>query len=187
MSIEINHNVPGETDRVVGVGVTVNAAGSFNRPADTNVYAVGDLIADVTTTSPQPNPIQLPVGRVNGGSGMIRALRLKVNDTAWKGATIRVHLFRDLPTLGVGDNGTLNSSETYSMTESAYMGYDDGALSQQFSHPVVKGFGVRSIGSEWNFDCGANTKNIYAVLEARSAVTPGSAKTFTLVAETLQN
>jgi hypothetical protein len=172
---------------IAGVGISANAAGTITRPADTNAYAIGDLIADVTTTSPQPSAIALPVGRVNGGSGMIRALRLKVNDTAFKNATIRAHLFRDLPTFGVGDNGAFNASETYQATESAYMGYVDITLSQQFSDPAVKGFGVRSIGSEWNFDCGAGTKNIFAVLEARSAVTPGSGKIFTLVAEVLQN
>jgi hypothetical protein len=118
---------------------------------------------------------------------MMRSLRLKVNDTAWKGATVRVHLFRDSPTVTVGDNGALNTSETYAFTESNYMGYCDIALPQQTSDGYVKGFGVRSIGGEWNFDAAAGSQNIYVLLEARTGVTPGSAKTFALVAETLQN
>lgn len=167
-------------------GVSLNASGSVQRPADTTAYAVGDLIAN-NTVAGSVTPIALPVARIVGGTGMVRSLRLKVNDSAWKAATIRVHLFRDSPTVAVGDNGALNVSETYAFTESNYMGYVDVAMPQQTSDGYVKGFGVRSIGGEWNFDAAPASQNIYALLEARTAVTPGSAKTFSLVAETLQN
>jgi predicted ATP-grasp superfamily ATP-dependent carboligase len=127
------------------------------------------------------------VGRVNGGSGMIRALRLKIDGTGFKNGTVRVHLFRDTPVVTVGDNGVLNSAETYAFTEAAYMGYCDVVLAQQTSDGYVKGFGVRPIGGEWNFDCPAGVNYINALLEARTAATPAASRTFTLVAETLQN
>jgi hypothetical protein len=184
--MEISHGVPGDTDRVVGIGLAANVSGSTTRPNDTATYASGDLIAN-STTAGSVVPIALTVGRANGATGMIRALRLKVNDAAWKGATIRAHLFRDSPVVTVGDNGAFNASEVYACNEAAYMGYVDITLSQQFNDPMVKGFGARQVGSEWNFDCAAASQNIYALLEARSAITPAASKVFTLLAETLQN
>jgi hypothetical protein len=171
---------------IIAAGLFAAVGGTVTRPADTAAYAVGDLIAN-NTVAASVVPIALPAAREADRTGMVRALRLKVNDTAWKAGVVRVHLFRDSPTVAVGDNGVLNASETYAFTESNYMGYCDITLSQQTSDGYVKGFGVRSVGAEWNFDPAPGTVNIFALLEARTAVTPGSAKIFSLVAEVLRN
>lgn len=147
---------------------------SITRPADTNIYAIGDLIANNTTAgSVTPMAITAP----GDGACVLNRVRLKVNDTAWKAGVIRVHLFRTLPTVTVGDNGALNASETYAFTESDYLGYVDVTLSVQTSDGFAKGFAA------WQVVFDSDGYAIYALLEARTAVTPGSAKIFTLVPE----
>lgn len=149
------------------------AGATFNRPADTAIYAIGDLIAN-NTSAGSVVPMAVTT-RSNGG--ILNRVRVKVNDTAWKAGTIRVHLFKDLPTVAVGDNGALNASETYQFTESNYLGYVDVTLSQQTSDGYAKGFAT------WQVIFDVSGFGLYALLEARTAVTPGSAKTFTLALE----
>jgi hypothetical protein len=157
------------------------ASANFTRPADTNAYAVGDLIAN-STTAGSVVPLSLAVSRASDKTGMVRRLRLKTNDTAWANATVRVHLFKNTPTLSVGDNAVFSGGTT----ESEYLGYADITLDRHFSD-AEKGTGIPATGSEWNFEPSAGTQTIFALLEARSAITPGSAKVWTLAAETHQN
>jgi hypothetical protein len=161
-------------------GKTIIAGASVTRPADTSAYAIGDLIAN-STTAGSVTPLALAAARVAQGTGMIRRARLKVNDAAWANAIVRVHFYRDSPACAAGDNGA------WSTTESNYLGACDVTLDKSFSDPFVKGTGVPAAGSEINFDCAASSQNVYALLEARSAVTPGSAKVFSLVVEVLAN
>ena len=158
-------------------GKTIIAGASLTRPSDTNAYAVGDLIGN-STTAGSVSPMALAVGRIAQGTGMIRRARLKVNDTAWANATVRAHFYKNSPTAANGDNSP------WSTTESEYR---DMVLDKSFSDPFVKGIGVPAAGSEINFDCAADSQGIYALLEARTAVTPGSAKTFGLTVEALAN
>lgn len=161
-------------------GTIIIASGNFTRPANTTGYTNGQVIAN-SVTAGSCVPITLAVARINNASFMIRKLRLKVNDTAWLNATVRVHLYKNSPTYSNGDGGT------WLTTESAHIGYADILLNLQFSDPVVKGIGVPSFGSEWNDTPSSGTQNIFAVLETLSAVTPASASIWTLVAETHQN
>jgi hypothetical protein len=172
----------------VGGAIAV-ATASFQRPADTLAYAVGDAILDSTTAATvnantaagSAGIMRLHVARATDKTGMIRRLRLKTNDTAFAAATVRVHLFRDRPTVTNGDNGPFLTSE------SNYIGYADVVLDRHFSD-AEKGLGVPAIGSEWNFDPAPGTDYIHATLETRTAITtPGSAKTWTLAAEAHQN
>jgi hypothetical protein len=161
-------------------GHIATATATMTRPADTTAYVSGDLIAN-STTAGSVAPLTLAVARAANKSGAIRRLRLKVNDTAWLNASVRVHLYRQSPTVANGDNGAFSS------TESNHIGYSDITLDRQFSDPCVKGIGIPAIGSEFNFEPDAGTANIYALLECRSAVTPAASKTFTLTLEAYQN
>jgi hypothetical protein len=177
---------PGSGGAVSGYTAIVGA--SFSRPADTAAYAIGDALLDSTVaatvnanvTAGTAGIMQLHVARSTDKTGMVRRLRLKTNDAAFAGATIRVHLYKDRPTVTNGDNGA------FLTTESNYLGYADIVLDRHFSD-AEKGFGTPAIGNEWNFDPSSGTDYIYAILETRTAVTPGSAKVWTLVAEVLQN
>lgn len=159
---------------------------AFARPNDTTAYAVGDLIAN-STAAGSVVPLTLAVARSADKSAMIRKLHLKVDGTAWMNATIRVHLFRNQPVPTVGDNGVFNASGVLATTEASYLGYTDVPIIAQFTDPFVKGFGTPTFGSEWNVEPKVTTANVYALLEARTAVTPAALKNFTLTAEVHQN
>jgi hypothetical protein len=161
-------------------GHIATATATLTRPADITAYAAGDLIAN-SATAGSVVPLTLAVARAAGKSGAIRRLRLKVNDTAWLNAIVRVHLYRQSPAVANGDNGALSS------TESDHIGYSDITLDRQFSDSCVKGIGVPAVGSEFNFEPDPGTANIYALLECRGAVTPAASKTFALTVEAYQN
>jgi hypothetical protein len=147
---------------------------ALTRPADTTAYSVGDLIAN-STVAGSVVPLSLSTAK----AGVVSRVRLKVNDTAWKAGVIRCHFFKAQPTVGVGDNGALNAAETYAFTESEYLGYVDVTLAQQTSDGVVKGFAAFAC----IFDVLSGNTGIFALLEARTAVTPGSGKIFTVAIE----
>ena len=154
-------------------------SGSFVRPANVLAYAVGSLVAN-SVTAASVVPVYVPVARINGASFTARRVHIKTNDQAWANATIRAHIYLNSPTFANGDGGT------WLTTESEYLGYTDVTLDRVFSDSV-KGFGVPSVGSEWNGISATGTQNVFVVLESRSAVTQGSATTFTVTAEVFQN
>jgi hypothetical protein len=127
-------------------------------------------------------PLSFTVARATGLTGWIRRVGVKVNDTAWLNATVRVHFYENSPTSAAGDLAA------WSSTESGYKGYVDVILSEQFSDPCVKGFGAPSVGSDIGFVAGGGSQVIYAILSSQSAVaSPAAGKTFTVTLETVQN
>lgn len=180
--------MPGPYDDIAISGFSSVVGATFNRPADTAAYVSGDVIGDNTvaaTMNANVTPgsaglMVLPLARSAGKTGMIRRVRVKTNDTAFAAKNVRVHFFKDRPTLTNGDNGA------FLTTESNYLGYCDVLLDRHFSDQE-KGIGVPSTGSEINFDAAAGSVNIYALIECRDAVTPGSAKTWAVAVETLRD
>lgn len=165
---------------ITATGLATITGGTFTRPADTNAYAVGDIIAN-SVTAGSCLPITVPAGYFQASVGQLRRARLKVNDSAWLNAQIFVHMFKNAPTYANGDNAAFAAG----LTESNYLGAFDVTLDRSFSDPMVKGIGVPRVGSEMNFDCAAGSVNLYAVLETRTVITPGSGKIFTLTVEAL--
>jgi hypothetical protein len=169
-------------------GAIIIAGASFSRPANTTAYPVGALILDATSaatvnanTASTAGIMRLHVGRAVDKTGMVRRLRLKTNDAAFANATVRVHLYKDRPTVSNGDGAA------WLTTESNYLGYSDITLDRHFTD-AEKGIGIPAWGSEWNFDPSSGTDYIHALLETRTAIaSPGSAKTWTLAAEAHQN
>lgn len=161
-----------------GAGLFAAVGGTLVRPSNTTAYASGKIIAQ-STVAGSCSAILIAASRANDATGMIRRLRLKVNDAAWVAATVRVHLFKDAPTFTNGDGGNFAAG----LTESNYLGYLDVLLDQSFSDPFAKGFA----SGEINYEPSLGTPNIFAVFEARSAVTPAASKTFSLTAEVLRN
>lgn len=171
----------------VVVGRSAVVGNTVTRPADTATYAVGDLIAN-STTAGSVVPLAIPVSRSNDATVVLRGIRVKVNDTAWKNSTIRVHLFKDQPTVAVGDNGVLNASETYAFSESNYLGSVDVSLLKQTNDGYAKGSARLTDGTLAEvIDPSTGTINIYGLLETRTAVTPGSGKVFSLVVEVIRD
>lgn len=164
---------------VMDTGVIDRIVASFSRPADTTAYASGDLVAN-STTAGSVVPMTFSVGRVSGGAGMIRRVRLRKTGTSTTNAAFRLHLYRTSPTPSNGDNGAwlTNQAANYiaAIDITVGMAFTDGA----------SGNGVPNVGSEINFKLASGT-DIYGLLEARGAYTPASGETFTIEIEVLQS
>lgn len=154
------------------------SAPTFTRPADTTAYALGDLVAN-STTAGSVVPLVFLVDRVDGGSCLIRRLRLRKSGTGVTNAQFRLHLYSSSPVPVNGDNAA------WSTPVAGYLGAFDVTIDRAFSDGAA-GNGVPVNGSEIMAAVGGNG-NVYGLLEARAAYTPGNAETFTATLECLQN
>lgn len=161
------------------VGFSLNAGATFTTPAGVSAYASGQLIAN-SATAGSVTPLSFIVGRSNGGTGMIRRVRVKTPDTGFAGKVVTVAFYRDSPTPTNGDHAA------WLTTESNYIGSVSVTLDQHFSD-FEKGIGAPTVGTEINFDCGAAVQTIYGLVVAGGAITPQGAKTMTVVVEVLAN
>lgn len=163
-------------------GNSAVVGGSLQRPADTLAYAVGDIVAQ-STSAAACSAVAVAASRDLDTTGVLRRCRVKVNDIAWFNANLYIHMFKDAPTFSSGDNAAFAAA----LTESNYLGAFTVTLDQKFSGSIVKGIGAPLNGSEIIFDPSAGTKNVFFVIETRTAVTPGSAKTFTAAFEVFRD
>jgi hypothetical protein len=151
---------------------------NFTRPANTTQYAVGNLVAN-STTAGSVTPLSWTAARVAQESFSILRARIITSSTTTNGI-FRLHLFSASPTCANGDNGA------YSVSGSAgYLGDIDVSVSQAFTDGAF-GVGVSNVGPAIQSALASGTL-IYGLLEARSAYTPTSAETFTVILEILQN
>lgn len=164
-------------------GIADVPSGSVTRPADTAVYATGDLIANATAAGSMA-PIAIAAARVNGGTGVIRKVRLSTSNAAWANNTVRVHLFRGAPTSSVGDNGVFSGN--IAGIAAVPLGYADVTFDRAFSDGAA-GEGAINVGADTTFKAAGGTTNIYALLEVRGAYAPASGQTFTVALEVLQD
>lgn len=163
---------------VTAGGFTAVPAASFNRPADTTAYAVGDLVAN-TTTAGSVVPLSLTIARTLGGSGIIRRVRIRKTGTSLTNASFRVHFFSSWPTVANGDNGVFSSSGSAS-----YFGSADVSMTQTFTDGA---FGSTDSGfSDIQFNL-TSSQLIYALVEARGAYTPANGELFTVSVEVIQD
>jgi hypothetical protein len=160
-------------------GNTVVATANFTRPADTNAYAVGDLVAN-STTAGSVLPMSLIVARKNAGTGRVLRARLAKTSASLTNASFRVHLFKTAPATTPGDNAAFAAA--VSGVAAVYLGYVDVTMDVAFTDGA-KGFGALASGPCISFDAPAGVMTMAALIEARAAYTPGSAETFTLALE----
>jgi len=180
-------NSHGEAVGIVGSYTTIISA-NFTRPADTSVYASGDLVAN-STTAASVVPMSFTVSRYNDGSGMIRRVILKKSGTTATLASFRLHLYRSDPSTSSGilngDNGV------WSTNFSNWLGDVDLDMTAATNGRAFRDSDVAEnspgVGSELNFIPSAGTQTIYGLLEARAAYVPASAEVFTVYLEVLQN
>lgn len=158
-------------------GKLVVASANFTRPANTDPYASGDIVAN-SVTAGSVTPMSFSVARVSGGSGMVRRARLRKTDTSTTNAAFRLHLYSGSPGASNGDGAAWLTSL------SGYMGSIDITADKVFTANAA-GQGVPGVGVEMSFV--ATALVIYGLLEARAAYTPASAEVFTLELEVIQN
>lgn len=159
-------------------GLTVVSAASFTRPADTTAYSIGDLVANSTSPA-SVVALSIPVTRVNAGSCIIRKIQLYKSSNTLTGANFRIHLFNTVPVMSVGDNAQIILPQIQN-----YIGRCDITLDQAFSNGAWGSSDITFSDQHVNLPSG---KNIYALIEVRSAYTPTSAEVFTLSLEVIQD
>jgi hypothetical protein len=154
---------------------TVINSNTTTRPADTNVYASGDLVANSTTAgSVTPFSFTNAV-RVAAGAGEIQAVRLYKSGTSLTNANFRVHFYIATVVPSNGDNGVW-------LTPMAnYVGSFDVTCDKAFTDGA-EGAGLPTVGMVRRFQLASGT-TLYALLEARGTYTPTSGETFTIRAE----
>ena len=157
----------------------VRISTNFTRPTATTPYSPGDLVANDTTAG-SVAPMVLSVGRISGGSGMIRRARLRKSGTSITNAVFRLHLYRTLPTVTNGDNGVWLTNQA-----AGYVGSIDIICDKAFSDGA-SGNGAAPIGSEINFQLQSGT-DLYGLVEARAAYTPTASEVFTFELEVVQD
>ncbi len=160
-------------------GSTAIVSANFTRPADTSVYAIGDLIAN-STTAGSVVPMSFDIARINDGPLSIRAARIEKTGTSITNAAARVHLYRTSPTVTNGDNGVWLS------TKSGYLGALDVVIDKAFSDGA-KGRGVPTTGAEIIALPTSGAKTIFGLLEARNTYTPGNAEVWTVELEAFRD
>jgi hypothetical protein len=158
---------------VGGRGVSV--AVEFVRPADTNAYAVNDVVSD--STSATTVQALANFARVNGGTGYVTGARL-TTDKKSVTARFRVHLFNASNPTVAADNVAMK--RLYA-DESKYLGsFDLPAMST----PADTTNSTDSVAADLTirvpFVAGGATRSIYYVLETLDAFTPASGQKFTL-------
>jgi hypothetical protein len=165
---------------VAAAGITTNPTATFTRPSDTTAYASGDLVAN-STTAGSVVPMTFTVGRVSGGSFMLRRCKLATSSTSTTSASFRLHLFRAAPaTVTNGDNGAFSVSGV-----ADYIGAFDITVDRAFTDGAA-GVGLPVVGTEMSVKLASGT-TIRGLLEARAAYTPTSAGTFTVTLDDLQD
>ena len=162
-------------------GYLENPTSTLTRPADANIYAALDMIANNTTGASVTVP-SLTVARVATGSLIIRRVRLVTNHTtSFDAVVLRVRLWTAAPTYTNGDNAA------YLLAGGAanFLGQFDITMVQHADGAV--GVGVPSVGGEVGIKL-ASGSSVYWDLQVTSGTpTPASGKTFILTAETYQN
>jgi hypothetical protein len=162
---------------VVTLGnMVTNPTATITRPANTEPYASGRLVANSTTAGSVVFGT-LTVARVAAGSFMLRRIKLHKSGTGTTNASFRVHFFRSAPaTVTNGDNGAFSVSGV-----ADYLGAADVTIDRAFTDGAA-GFGVPVVGSEMSIKLASGTTVVWA-LEARGAYTPASEEVLTVAAE----
>lgn len=144
-------------------------APTFTRPADTNVYAAGDLVANsVTAGSVVPLVFLMPARR-----NKVFGVKITKSTATPTLAKFLLHLYKDIPTAANGDNGA------WSTTSSNWI----GSLAVDSS---VNTFTDSNTSSSANntaaplaFSADADML-VYGLLTATAAYVPASAETFSV-------
>jgi hypothetical protein len=158
-----------------------NPSVSFARPADTNAYAVGDLVANSTVSANVIFP-SITAARFLGHGFMLRRASLRKTSGGTTNASFRIHLFRSAPTINAGAD---NASFALLSGVADYLGAFDVTIDRAFADGSI-GIGAPSAGHEISAKL-TSGQSVFIAVEALAAYTPTSGETFTLTFEDFQN
>lgn len=158
---------------LVGTGTAVSA--SFTRPNDTTAYAVGDVVANSTTT---PGLIEFAnLTRVNGGTAYITRARI-ATDQKSNPSAYRIHLYNDNAITLTGDNGPrveLYADESKKITSFVLGPLTTPANTTNSTISAADDNSLRIFVRS-----GASTRSIWAQIETLTANTPVALQNFTI-------
>lgn len=145
---------------------------SFTRPGDTTAYAIGDLVAN-STTAGSVAALAFTGATISGNGGTGRIAGLILRWSAGAACTLRAHFLKTNHAVTNGDNGAFVLT---SLDDDNYIGSTDIVLDG--GSGGLQGHGQCSIAYEL-----ASGDTIYALIEARSAFSPGNAAVLTAKAK----
>lgn len=160
--------------QVIAPYLTNAISSAYVRPANTSIYAAGDMWLDNITAGSVTCPSITLARNTDLESFLIRA-RLKKSGNGILNSTMRLHFFNALPTFTNGDNGVFAAG----LTGASWIGSMDGTIDKQFSD-VSYGEFTPTNGSAIGFTPVSGAATLYWVPEIRGAYTPASAESLTL-------
>lgn len=154
---------------------------TFTRPADTNAYAQGDLVANDTTAG-NVVPMRFGVSKLGYGTGRVVGARLLKDDATATNADFILHLFSSEPTSSAGDNAQFNNSGVYAVSSvDSYL----GSITIDMTSGAVADADalIESVAASpqlyFDLELEANAgRVIYGLLEADAAYSPASGEIF---------
>lgn len=168
---------------VFSPGGFITLTATFNRPADTNAYAAGDLVANSTIAGSVVPLTFAEAVRVPGEAIRLERARLRKGSTSLTNAQFRVCILRIPPVLSVGDNGVFDSANVMALSDIAeYVGAFDISMDKAAASGA-RGVGVPTVGGGITLVPGNSSTTIYALIQATAAYTPTSGESFTLTLE----
>lgn len=153
-------------------GTAVKTA-EFSRPANTTPYAVGDVVSNSATTT---TLLSFSLARENGGSGYITKARLMTNQAA-NAAEFRLHLFT-VPSASLASPIAVDNAP-YAMAW-ANRTFRIGAITFPLLATDTGSDCAEAVALDVQlaFDTIDTGKEIYGVLQTRTAFTPNSGQSF---------
>lgn len=154
---------------VVGGAITV-VGYEYTRAATITAYLVGDVVSnDETTTTLIPFA---NIARVVGGSGYITKARL-ITDQSTCVAQLRLWLYQvDNPSNIPGDNSPFTLLYANKSNRIGYIDFPSLTTEQSGSDSAS----AMDITIRFAFACAAASRNLYGLLETKTAFTPANAQ-----------
>lgn len=159
---------------IVG-GKTVETSDEFSRVADTNVYAVGDVIS-ATVSDTGTTPLRsIVVGASNGATGYLTKFRLMTSGSSCV-AVVRAHFYTvTAPTTVIpGDNVAMGLA--YANRSQRIGAIDFPALATELG--TSSAARAQDLTTRLAFQCDPGDNKIYYRLETQTVFTPASSQAF---------
>jgi hypothetical protein len=174
--------ISGESPFPVSAPPSTTPTATFARPTNTTPYSTGQLVAN-STAAGSVAPLTLPVARFTGGTGQLWRCRVRKSTASLTNAVFRVHIFSGpaAPTVANGDGGVFLPNNVAN-----YIGAFNVTLDCAFSDGAI-GIGTPSFGGAVVFATDPSTQNLWALIEARGAYTPGNAEVFGVTLEAVRD
>lgn len=176
----------------IGIAQVQLDAPVLTRPADTTAYASGDLIANSTTAGSVAalqfqNATRAP-GRLDG---LIIGARVRKSTTTTANGVFRLHFFNANPVAAAPANGDNGAFTPAAAVLAAWVGFIDIDFTAQAvvsaSNAIARGFPPAAAPNGIPFSLvNPDTPTLFGLLEARGTYAPGSAETFNVSIDVLQ-